>query len=246
MPVQGPEEILGFSLRGLSQQLEQLHQELQNANQLNTTLIKELETSRFSMVEVLVQAMDAREAVDPGHSRRVVKYSLAMATELGLNGSESEGLQYGVLLHDVGKLCISDTILNKPGPLTEEEWGQMRRHPELGHQLLRGLRFLESALPVVLYHHEHFDGSGYPYHLKEDEIPQKARIFAVADAFDAMTSDRPYRKATRPEVASEEILRCSGAHFDPDVVNAFMSAVIVGLGYAPSLVQPAAGARLAK
>lgn len=224
MPIQAIEQVFGPALQGFSQELEQLRWELRGANQLNATLVTELQSSRLSLLEVLTQAMDARDAGDPGHSRRVVKYALATAAKLGVKGSELEHLRYGVLLHDTGKLCISDGILNKPGPLTEEEWIAMRRHPEMGYQLLQGLSFMNDALDVVLYHHEHFDGSGYPYGLKGSATPQSARIFAVADAFDAMTADRPYRKAQRPEVAIEEIRRCSGTQFDPDVVTAFIEA----------------------
>jgi HD-GYP domain-containing protein (c-di-GMP phosphodiesterase class II) len=130
-------------------------------------------------------------------------------------------LAHGVLLHDIGKIGIPDAILLKPGKLTQEEWSIMRRHPEIGKRLIENVPFLRGAIPVVYCHHEKYDGSGYPQGLRGEEIPLGARIFAVVDAFDAMTFDRPYSKAISFEGAKTEIKRCVGAHFDPAVVEAF-------------------------
>jgi HD-GYP domain-containing protein (c-di-GMP phosphodiesterase class II) len=122
----------------------------------------------------------------------------------------------------VGKIGVPDFILHKPGPLTPEEWDDMKRHPNIGHDMLREISFLSGAASIVHCHHERFDGKGYPRGLAGDEIPIGARIFTIADAFDAMTSDRPYRKALTPEMAREEVLRHSGTQFDPQVVQAFL------------------------
>jgi HD-GYP domain-containing protein (c-di-GMP phosphodiesterase class II) len=133
-------------------------------------------------------------------------------------------MQRGALLHDVGKIGVSDTILHKPGPLTDEEWVDMRRHPKIGHDMLKEISFLSGAAGIVLAHHERFDGKGYPRGLRADEIPLGARIFVIADTFDAMTSDRPYRAALPVETARDEIIRCSGTQFDPKCVQAFLTA----------------------
>jgi HD-GYP domain-containing protein (c-di-GMP phosphodiesterase class II) len=224
MDNQGIETILGQALDETCHELDRTRLELQRVIQLNNTLLRELESSRLAMIQVLVQAIEARDTPTNGHCQRVVHYSLATAEKLGMERSKMDGLHYGVLLHDIGKIGVPDAILNKPGPLTEEEWIQMKRHPQLGYELLHELNFLDSALPVVLYHHERFDGSGYPHGLNKYEIPEAARIFALADSFDAMTTDRPYRKARSPEAAIEEILRCRGVKYDPEVTDAFLMA----------------------
>jgi len=216
------------ALSRLSKQVKQLQRELHETNQRNTALLNELRSIRTSVVDTLLQAIEARDIGCRNHSQRVVNYFMTTHKVLNqqspLQDQDLEALRYGVLLHDVGKLGVPDSILSKPGPLTDDEWSHVRRHPEFGHRLLQCLPIPDDALPVVLYHHERYDGSGYPYGAKGDEIPQAARISAVVDAFDAMTSDRPYRKARPPESAIEEILRCKGSHFDPEVADAFVSA----------------------
>jgi HD-GYP domain-containing protein (c-di-GMP phosphodiesterase class II) len=149
---------------------------------------------------------------------------MSVARELGMPEGSQEWIdtQRGALLHDVGKIGVPDFILHKPGPLTPEEWDDMKRHPGIGHEMLRDISFLSGAAEIVHCHHERFDGKGYPRGLMGDEIPLGARIFAIADTFDAMTSDRPYRKALPAEVARWEILRHSGTQFDPQVVQAFL------------------------
>ena len=174
-------------------------------------------------LEALVCALDARDNEVQGHSLRVSAYSQAIAQELGiLAGSpEWEAITRGALLHDVGKIGVADAVLRKPGALDEVEWSEMRRHCEIGFGILRDVEFLRPAAALVRAHHERFDGNGYPNRLKGEAIPLGARIFAVADAFDAITSDRPYRPAAPPEAALAEVLRCSGTQFDPAVVSVF-------------------------
>lgn len=184
-----------------------------------------LENSYDATIEALSAALDARDRETEGHSRRVTEYTLATARALGLSGEALEDIRRGALLHDVGKIGISDTILLKPGELSEAEWREMRKHPTIGHNMLRGIRFLESALPIVLHHHERYDGTGYPEELSGGEIPLAARIFAVADAYDAMTSDRPYQAAMSHEEAVAELKRNASTQFDPQVVEAFLSVV---------------------
>ena len=135
---------------------------------------------------------------------------------------ELTDLAHGVLLHDIGKIGIPDAILLKPGPLTKDEWAIMRKHPEIGRRLIENIPFLKGAVPIVYCHHERWDGNGYPAGLREEEIPLGARIFSVVDAFDAMTFDRPYSKAVSFEAAKAEIIRCSGSHFDPTIVESFL------------------------
>ena len=177
----------------------------------------------------LVAALDAREHETSDHSQRVVKYTIAIAERLSLQGPELEELGRGALLHDVGKIGVPDAVLLKPGKLTPEEWTEMRRHPDTGHQMIQSIPFLATPAVIVLSHQERFDGGGYPRNLPGEEIHIGARIFAVADTLDAMTSDRPYRKATSFENAMAEIQRCAGSQFDPEVVRAFADIGVDGL-----------------
>ncbi len=179
---------------------------------------------RLSIVQVLLGMMDARGCGTWGHGQRVARYALATALQLHLPAAQIEGLYFGSLLHDVGKLCLSDAVLNRPGPFQPTDWRQMKSHPQHGYRILRGTVFLETALPVVLYHHEHFDGTGYPFHMNGRQIPRVARICAVADAYDAMTTDRPYHGGIEPEIAAQEIIRCCGSQFDPEIADAFLVA----------------------
>jgi putative nucleotidyltransferase with HDIG domain len=153
----------------------------------------------------------------------VVRYTVAIAEKMGISGPELDHIGHGALLHDIGKIGVPDGILLKPGPLTPDEWIAMRRHAEIGHQILRQIEFLRSAADIVLSHQERWDGGGYPRGLKRGEIPLGARIFAVADTLDAMTSDRPYRRAVPFAQARAEIARCAGSQFDPDCVQAFLA-----------------------
>ncbi len=185
--------------------------------------LSELEASYQATLLALSATLDARDRETEGHSQRVTKLALAIGRKLALTPKELTNLERGALLHDVGKIGISDNILLKAGSLTPEERELMHRHPEMGYEMLKGVPFLQEALPVVLHHQEMYDGTGYPHGLSGEQIPLGARIFAVADSYDAMTSTRPYRAAMRHEDALQEILRCRGTQFDPRVVEAFLS-----------------------
>jgi putative nucleotidyltransferase with HDIG domain len=207
------------------QHLEQLigvrTNELTIANtNLNTTLEK-LYMNYRATLHALAAALEARDVETKGHSERVVAYCLRLGKEVGLTDRNLITLEHGALLHDIGKIGVPDGILLKRGALTEDEWAHMRRHVEYGAQILRGIDFLEGATQIVSQHHERYDGSGYPHRMEGDQICLGARIFAVADAVDAMTSDRPYRAGRSFDDAADELIRCSGAHFDPVIVQAF-------------------------
>ncbi|HEX9574214.1 MAG TPA: HD domain-containing phosphohydrolase [Myxococcales bacterium] len=179
-----------------------------------------------STLSALVAALDAREHETSDHSQRVVRYTLAIAEKMAIRGEELDQIGRGALLHDIGKIGVSDSILLKAGPLTPAEWVDMRKHPEIGHQILQAIGFLNQAAEIVLSHQERWDGGGYPRRLKATEIPLGARIFAIADTLDAMTSDRPYRRGVSYQEARAEIARCSGTQFDPACVEAFLSLTV--------------------
>ena len=192
---------------------------------LNSTLEK-LYLNYRATLRALAAALEARDVETKGHSERVVSYCLRLGKQIGLDDRRLITLENGALLHDIGKIGVPDGILLKRGALTEEEWSHMRRHVEYGAEIIRGIDFLEGASEIVAQHHERYNGSGYPRGKEGDQICLGARIFAVADAVDAMTSDRPYRSARSFEDAADELIRCSGAHFDPFVVNAFTTVPI--------------------
>jgi hypothetical protein len=206
--------------------LRRKNEELKEANREILQMTETLKETYDGTLEALVTALDARDRETKGHSTRVTDYTLDIARRLGLwpGTSAWENLKRAALLHDVGKIGVSDFILHKPGPLTPEEWEEMRRHPGIAYEMLKGVRFLAEPAEIVLSHHERFDGKGYPRALAADEIPLGARIFAVADTFDAMTSDRPYRRALPWEAARDEIVRHRGTQFDARVVEAFLEA----------------------
>src|SRR6267142_187794 len=183
--------------------------------------LNSLENAYRSTLRALTAALETRDAETHGHSERVVSYSLRLGREYGLSREQLKSLEFGALMHDIGKIGVPDAILRKPAKLTEEEWVRMREHPLHGQQILRGIEFLEGAARVVAQHHEKWDGSGYPRGLREDKIDLCARIFAVADAFDAITSDRVYRQGKPYEAASQELDDWAGRQFDPLVVKAF-------------------------
>jgi HD-GYP domain-containing protein (c-di-GMP phosphodiesterase class II) len=186
----------------------------------------ELAAAHGQSLSALAAALETRDRETEGHSVRVTRYSRALGEALGLSDDELYALERGALLHDIGKIGVPDAILRKPGPLLSHEWEQMRQHPEIGSGMVGKIAFLAAALPVVRHHHERYDGAGYPDRLSGGHIPLEARIFALADTFDAMTSDRPYRAALTVEEAREEIKRCSGTQFDPIIVAAFLSLPI--------------------
>ena len=180
-----------------------------------------LEDAYRSTLKALTAALETRDAETHGHSERVVTYSLRLGREYGLDNRQLKALEFGSLLHDIGKIGVPDLILRKPAKLTDEEWILMRQHPLHGQQILRGIEFLVGAARVVAQHHEKWDGSGYPLGLRAEEIDLCARIFAVADAFDAITSDRVYRRGKSYEAAAQELDDWTGRQFDSKVVAAF-------------------------
>jgi len=176
-----------------------------------------------SSVKSLTSAIDAKDGYTSGHSDRVARIAVALAKHLGLDNETLETIYLGGLLHDIGKIGIDDHILNKPGKLTGDEFKHVQQHPQLGHDILRGVKQLDKVLPIVLHHHEAWNGMGYPHGLKGLETPQAARIMAVADSFDAMSSDRPYRKGM-PDKKVDAILReGAGSQWDAEVIDAFFS-----------------------
>lgn len=183
--------------------------------------LNSLEGAYRSTLKALTAALETRDSETHGHSERVVTYSLRLGREYGLNNEEMKALEFGALLHDIGKIGVPDSILRKPAKLTEEEWVRMREHPLHGQQILRGIEFLQGAARVVAQHHEQWDGSGYPVGLRGEDIDICARIFAVADAFDAITSDRVYRRGKSYEAAAQELDDWAGRQFDTKVVEAF-------------------------
>ena len=191
--------------------------------------LKDIAQTYQNTLLALVAALDAREHETSDHSQRVVKYTVAIAERLSLQGTDLEELGRGALLHDVGKIGVPDAVLLKPGKLTTEEWAEMRKHPDIGWKMIESIPFLATPATIVLSHQERFDGGGYPRKLRGEEIHIGARIFAVADTLDAMTSDRPYRKATSFENAMAEVQRCAGSQFDPEVVRAFSDIGVDGL-----------------
>lgn len=193
------------------------------------TALRNIQGTYQTTLLALVRALDAREHETSDHSQRVVKYTEAIAERLSLRGPELEEIGRGALLHDIGKIGVPDAVLLKPAKLTTEEWKEMRRHPDIGYDMIRSIEFLNTPAAIVLSHQERFDGGGYPRRLRGEEIHIGARIFAVADTLDAMTSDRPYRKGTTFENAVNEIDRCAGSQFDPEVVRAFLDIGVKNL-----------------
>jgi putative nucleotidyltransferase with HDIG domain len=182
-----------------------------------------VERSYDATLVALTHALDARDKETEGHSRRVVEYTRLLAEQLGVEGYDLKVLCHGALLHDIGKIGVPDAILHKPGPLTEDEWAVMRRHPEVGALMIEDVEYLTEARRILLHHHERWDGRGYPLGLHDVQIPVGARIFAVADTLDAMTQDRPYRRRCSLEQARDEVVRNRGTQFDPDAVAALLA-----------------------
>ena len=176
----------------------------------------------MATVKTLAAAVEAKDDYTGGHIHRVHALGQLLADEMIPEDAGDPQLSYGFLLHDIGKLAVPDAVLNKPGPLVEEEWRLIKEHPEQGANILSAVPFLSRALDVVRYHHERWDGSGYPLGLRGEEIPLWARIFAVVDTVDAVTSDRPYRRGRPLEAASEELSNAAGSQLDPSCVASFL------------------------
>ena len=185
--------------------------------------LRDVEAAYASTLYALVAALDAREHETSDHSQRVVRFTLAIADRMDVPAALRPDIARGALLHDIGKIGVPDAILLKPGKLTPDEWEEMRRHPQTGFKMLESIPFLAVPSEIVLTHQERWDGGGYPRGLVGEAIPLGARIFAIADTLDAITSDRPYRKGSPIEAARSEIRRCSGVQFDPRCVDAFLS-----------------------
>jgi len=190
----------------------------------NARLYEEIGETFHATAAALAEAIDQRDPYTGGHTKRVLEYSLAIAGELDMDPSEMKTLRLSAVLHDVGKIGVKDKVLRKPTPLEEEETEAMKLHPLLGAEILKHVPQLSAVIPGMLYHHEHYDGSGYPEGLAGEDIPLVARIISVADTFDAITTDRPYRQGLSTEAAFAELLRHSGAQFDRTVVEAFLRA----------------------
>ena len=195
-----------------------LVQERANLQKAHTQLLDAYEATIMGWSH----AMDLRDHETEGHSQRVMELTVKLAQSYGLDDEEIHHIKRGALLHDMGKIGVPDAILHKPDKLTEEEWKVMRTHPQLAHEMLYPIEYLRPALDIPYCHHEKWDGTGYPRQLKNTEIPLAARIFAVVDVWDAVTSDRPYRPAWNKDQALTYIREQSGRHFDPQVVEAFL------------------------
>ena len=178
-----------------------------------------IRASFFNAIRALVNALEARDKYTSGHSQRVTDIAAGITRKMGLSPEATDTIVFAGMVHDIGKIGISEFILNKPANLTEEEFRQIQKHPGIGEHILAPVAADEEIMRLVRNHHEHYDGSGYPDGLRDKQIPLGARILAVADAFEAMTSERPYRKALSPQAAYAEIERCKGTQFDPDVVD---------------------------
>jgi response regulator RpfG family c-di-GMP phosphodiesterase len=213
--------------RRVEQQVEIYHRDLEKliserTRQLNLAF-EHIQRSYEETLQALGAAIDLRDGETAGHSWRVCQYSLEIAAVMNMPQYERDNLARAAYLHDIGKLAVPDGILLKPGPLTEDEWIVMRRHAQIGFDLLKMIPFLSAAAEIVLSHHERFDGAGYPRRLRGAQIPLSARIFSVADTLDAITSNRPYRSALSFEGALEIIRHLSGSQFDPNVLEAFLA-----------------------
>jgi putative nucleotidyltransferase with HDIG domain len=208
----------------LTQSFNQMTDSLREKSVKLKYTMTQLQDTYLMTIEALAAAVEARDPYTHGHTQRVGQYAVVMAKLLGASEAEINSLRRASVLHDIGKIGIEDHILRKQGRLDADEELRMQRHPAIGVEMLKGIDFLDPVLPLIRHHHEKWDGNGYPDQLRADEIPLGARILAVADALDAMTSDRPYRAARTFEYAKAEILKGSGTHFDPEVVTAFIKS----------------------
>ncbi|MFH1563713.1 MAG: HD domain-containing phosphohydrolase [Nitrospirota bacterium] len=195
----------------------------------NARLYEDLKDLFFNSIKALVTTIEAKDPYTRGHSERVMKYSQAIASKLNLSDDEKETIRLAGLLHDIGKIGIDEAIIRKPGRLTDEEFAEIMKHPTIGAEIIKPIKQLQPVIPGVWQHHERYDGGGYPHKLKGEEISFLGRILAVADTFDAMTSDRPYRKGLPHQTALEEIKEQANRQFDPNIADAFLKAYEDGL-----------------
>jgi len=194
----------------------------------NATLYQNLHESYLSIIRALVSALELKDSHTRGHSESVTRYAVALAKKLKLFPQEIESIEVAAILHDVGKIGVQESILNKPGKLNNEEWKEMKQHPEFSYKILKEVNFPWEIKPVIYAHHERYNGKGYPARLKGEKIPLGARILAVADTFAAMTSDRAYRKGLSKEMAIEELKRVAGTQLDPELVKVFVEMLMSG------------------
>lgn len=202
---------------------ESLETSIQRRTRDLQSALHNVENNYQATLEALVAALDAREHETYAHSFRVRSYTIRLARQIGYPPALLPQLEQASLLHDIGKIAVRDSILLKPSKLTEDEWVEMKKHPVAGEQILQRVSFLRPATGIIRHHHERFDGKGYPDGIVGEDIPLGARIFAFADTMDAMTSDRPYRKALGWDTVNDEVQRCSGDQFDPYMAEAFLS-----------------------
>ena len=191
---------------------------LERSHQL---LLAQLQQAYSSSLIMLANAIELRDQYTRGHVERVRDHAHVLASQMGLSAGQMDQIHYGSILHDIGKIHIPESVLKKPGPLTELEWVEMKKHPTIGVEMVKDIPYLASAIPVIRFHHERWDGKGYPDGICGEEIPLVARIVTVADSLDAMCTTRPYQQALSPDQAYDEILRNSGMMYDPGVVRAF-------------------------
>jgi putative nucleotidyltransferase with HDIG domain len=201
---------------------------VENKGNIRQQMLKELRVDfdrvYHSTLSVLTDALESRSKYMIGHSERVRRYADMIAQKMGLSEEEKNTLSIAAILHDIGTLKIDEAIWNKPGKLTEKEYEKVKKHSAKGAEMLSAIGSLESVIKLIRSHHENFDGQGYPDGLKGEKIPLGSRILAVAEVFDALTSDRSYRKRLDPDIALEEIKGLSGSQFDPEIVGTFVSA----------------------
>lgn len=198
---------------------------LDRSQQLRVVRLSEAYESSLSM---LANAIEARDQYTRGHVERVTAFATVLAKQLGWQGKRLEELRFGAILHDIGKIHIRETTLCKKVPLNQDEWDEIKQHPKIGASMVKDIPYLLPAIPAIKYHHEQWNGGGYPYGIAEDKIPMMARIVSVADAFDAITSSRAYQKARSTQSAYEEILKENKKCYDPTVVAAFIRAWDLG------------------
>ena len=202
------------------------NEELQSVNETLRRTNDQLEESHLSVIGALIGALEAKEKLTASHSAHTMTYALQVAERLGLSAEQKAQIKLGALFHDIGKIGVPEHLLRKTSGLNESEWAEVKAHPSIGANLLANVPTLNKIAPIVLAHHERYDGTGYPNGLYADQIPRGAQIIAVADAFEAMTADRPYRKAMPRKAALRELRACAGTQFNPVVVEAFISSVV--------------------